>query len=89
MEYAIAIYSYYMCFKCQTPFFGGLKSCENMMEEEKGMTHSYIYKLLGKEGFDPKELVCANCCDVAPIENCTKHGKDFIEFKCKFCCSIA
>eukprot|EP00828_Plagiopyla_frontata_P030567 TRINITY_DN398_c0_g1_i1.p1 TRINITY_DN398_c0_g1~~TRINITY_DN398_c0_g1_i1.p1 ORF type:complete len:379 (-),score=41.52 TRINITY_DN398_c0_g1_i1:179-1315(-) len=78
MEYAIAIYSYYMCFKCKNPYFGGLKSCEDMMGEEKG-----------KEGFDPKELVCANCCDVTPIENCPKHGKDFIEFKCKFCCSIA
>ena len=37
MEYAIAIYSYYMCFKCKNPYFGGLKSCENMMEEEKGL----------------------------------------------------
>ena len=49
----------------------------------------FIILFLGKEGFDPKELVCANCCEVAPIENCSKHGKDFIEFKCKFCCSIA
>ena len=22
-EYAIAIYSYYMCFKCKDPYFGG------------------------------------------------------------------
>ena len=33
--------------------------------------------------FDPKELICPNCCDI-PIESCPKHGKDNIEFKCKF-----
>ena len=80
MEYAIAIYSYYQCFKCRNPYFGGLKSCEIMMQEDKP----------GEKGsdFDPKDLVCANCCDV-PIENCVKHGKEYVEFKCKFCCSIA
>jgi len=34
-------------------------------------------------------LVCANCCDVLPLENCPKHGKEYIEFKCKFCCNVA
>ena len=29
-EYAMAIYSYYMCFSCNKPYFGGLKSCENI-----------------------------------------------------------
>jgi hypothetical protein len=42
----------------------------------------------GNKEFKPEELVCANCCDI-PIDNCPKHGKEFIEFKCKFCCSIA
>jgi hypothetical protein len=42
----------------------------------------------GNKEFKPEELICANCCDI-PIENCPKHGKEFIEFKCKFCCSIA
>jgi len=41
-----------------------------------------------QEAFKPEELVCANCCEI-PVENCPKHGKDFIEFKCKFCCSVA
>jgi E3 ubiquitin-protein ligase MYCBP2 len=42
----------------------------------------------GRKDFKPEELVCANCCDI-PAEDCPKHGKEFIEFKCKFCCSIA
>jgi hypothetical protein len=24
LEYSIAIYSYYMCYKCKKPYFGGL-----------------------------------------------------------------
>lgn len=76
-EYAMAIYSYYECFKCKMPYFGGLKKCEDLLEEEK-QNHE----------FKPSELVCANCCDI-PIENCQKHGADFIEFKCKFCCTMA
>lgn len=32
--------------------------------------------------------MCSNCCEI-PVENCPKHGKEYIEFKCKFCCSVA
>lgn len=76
-EYALAIFSYYECFKCKNPYFGGLKSCERGMEEDKN-----------NQDYKPEELVCANCCEI-PIDDCKKHGKDFIEFKCKFCCSVA
>ena len=42
--------------------------------------------------YKPEELVCGKCAAVsvgAGIQNCVKHGTDFIEFKCKFCCSLA
>lgn len=26
-EYSMAIYAYFMCFKCKKPYFGGLKDC--------------------------------------------------------------
>lgn len=71
----MAIYAYFMCFKCKQPYFGGLKDCQRGMDEDK-------------REFDPKELICANCCEI-PVENCPKHGKDYIEFKCKYCCSVA
>ena len=77
-EYAMARLSYYLCFKCKSPYFGGLKSCENVNE--------------GAKEFKPEELVCANCSAVSiggGIVDCKLHGKDFIEFKCKFCCNIA
>lgn len=79
MEYAIATFSYYQCFKCKKPYFGGKKSCELLLQEQNNE----------KQEFDPKELVCANCCDILPLESCSKHGKDYIEFKCKFCCNVA
>ena len=70
--------SYYMCFKCKKPYFGGLKSCENNNQAE------------GK--FNPQELICGGCAASAiggGVKECKTHGTDFIEFKCKFCCSVA
>jgi hypothetical protein len=67
-----------MCFKCKTPYFGGLKSCENVND--------------GNKEFKPDELVCGKCaaCSVgAGIRDCKKHGRDYIEFKCRFCCNVA
>ena len=29
----MAIYSYYMCYKCKEPYYGGLKDCERGMDE--------------------------------------------------------
>lgn len=73
----MAIYAYFMCFKCKKPYFGGRKDCAAAMNEGANPAD-----------YKKEDLICANCCDI-PIENCKKHGKDFIEFKCKFCCSIA
>jgi E3 ubiquitin-protein ligase MYCBP2 len=39
--------------------------------------------------FDPKELLCGGCSGVPGQEVCPTHGKDFIEYKCKFCCSMS
>lgn len=77
LEYALAIYSYYECFKCKTPYFGGLKSCEDALEHHGN-----------EKPYKPEELVCAKCCDI-PLENCAKHGSEYIEFKCKYCCALA
>jgi len=75
LKYALAIYSYYMCYKCKKPYFGGLKKCG---QEQN------------KEDFDEKELICSEHFPPIPgITECKVHGKDFIEYKCKFCCSVA
>ena len=78
-EYAMAIYSYYMCFKCKSPYFGGAKNCDALREEANQ-----------NQQFKESELICANCSDVGTgMKECKKHGKDYIEFKCRFCCSVA
>lgn len=38
--------------------------------------------------FDPKDLVCPDCSNKNAI-GCPKHGKDFLAYKCKFCCNYA
>ena len=68
-------YAYYQCYKCKKPYFGGRKEC--------GVEIDYFE-------FKPEKLVCAECSDVGiNVKVCDKHGKDFIEYKCKFCCSVA
>jgi E3 ubiquitin-protein ligase MYCBP2 len=42
--------------------------------------------------YDIKDLICGahvNNYGVAGITDCKTHGKEFIEYKCKFCCNIA
>lgn len=71
--------AYYECYKCKVPYFGGLKDCQMNQEENK-------------EDFKKEELVCAKCAShgiQGGVKNCKKHGLDFIEFKCKFCCNIS
>jgi E3 ubiquitin-protein ligase MYCBP2 len=72
-------FSYYLCFKCKKPYFGGRKDCERLREEASN-----------NEAFKPEELVCAQCSSIGiALRICPKHGKDFIEFKCRFCCAVS
>lgn len=72
-DYAESIFAYYECFKCKQPYFGGLRACGAAGEEE----------------FDPRTLICGGCVPHAAEQVCAKHGTDYIEFKCRWCCSIA
>ena len=82
-EFALKRLSYYMCYVCKKPYFAGRRECGN----DPNMQNDDPNKK-----FDPKDCVCgkdANLSGVAGKTNCAKHGKDFIEYKCKFCCKIA
>lgn len=39
--------------------------------------------------YDASELVCGSCSAVAAGSNCPEHGTKFVEWKCKYCCSVA
>ena len=83
VEFAMKRLSYYMCFVCKKPYFAGRRECGN----DPNMNNDDPNK-----NYKPEDCVCgkdANLSGVAGITNCPKHGKDFIEYKCKFCCKIA
>ena len=83
LEYALKRLSYYMCYVCKKPYFAGRRECgdgPNVNQEDPN------------NNYNPKDLVCgkdANLSGVAGVTNCQKHGKDYIEYKCRFCCKIA
>ena len=79
LEFGLRKIAYYFCFKCNRPYFAGLRECRGN-DNDNDREH------------DPKDLICGGCGNldgVSGINNCKKHGKDFIEYKCKYCCSIA
>jgi RCR-type E3 ubiquitin transferase len=39
--------------------------------------------------FDPSELICGGCVPHSADATCRKHGDAYIEYKCRFCCSVA
>jgi RCR-type E3 ubiquitin transferase len=70
--YALTKFAYYLCYKCNRPYFGGGVQCE-----------------VPGQAFDPSELVCGSCSHPGEVVTCNKHGDDFLEYKCRYCCSVA
>nr|5O6C_A Chain A, E3 ubiquitin-protein ligase MYCBP2 [Homo sapiens] len=73
--YAMNRYAYYVCYKCRKAYFGGEARCD--AEAGRG------------DDYDPRELICGACSDVSRAQMCPKHGTDFLEYKCRYCCSVA
>ena len=83
LEYALKRLSYYMCYVCKQPYFAGRRECGDGPNVNNDNPN---------KNYDPKDCVCgkhANLSGVAGVTDCKIHGKDFIEYKCKFCCKIA
>ena len=77
MEYAMFKCAFYMCSKCNEPYFGGLYDCVNAEQEQN----------MKKE-----DLVCSKCSAQivgAGVKDCPKHGTTYIDYKCRWCCNIA
>ena len=70
--------SYYICYKCDEPYFGGMQDCGQAMQTEDSMKR--------------EELMCGPC-STAELgfgkEMCERHGNEFVDWKCMYCCSIA
>ena len=75
LKFAEHVLSYYMCYKCGKPYFGGVKRCEALAD------HRGEVREVKRE-----ELICGSCVDKT---TCAKHGSDYIQFKCRYCCNAA
>jgi E3 ubiquitin-protein ligase MYCBP2 len=78
--YAEHIYSFYECFQCKKPYFGGEKRCADGLGNDDDDQPPNIEKKAELQR-------CAACSGLNAT--CGIHGNDFIEFKCRFCCSLA
>lgn len=70
--------TFYECNKCKKPYFGGMEDCQQAMQSENAMRD--------------EDMLCKDCAIEAlgyGKEICDKHGNEFIDWKCMFCCSIA
>jgi E3 ubiquitin-protein ligase MYCBP2 len=74
---ALDTFNYYLCFQCKKPYYGGQRRCDEAAQDPNQ-----------EQDFNPTELVCGGCSSAAG-NVCTKHGKEFLEYKCRFCCSVA
>lgn len=73
--FALEHYSYYLCFKCGKVYYGGEAVCD--VDADHGNDYNH------------EELVCGGCSDVSLSQMCPKHGTDYLQYKCRYCCSVA
>lgn len=71
LQFAKDKFNYYLCSKCNRPYFGGLRECQDIDREEP----------------DRADLICGGCSAGSAV--CAKHGNQFMEWKCKYCCNTA
>ena len=74
IEYAMKKYLYFKCYKCSEPYFGGLNMCQNQNNNE----------------IPEEKRLCPKCDEIkGHPKTCDIHGDTYIQWKCKFCCSVA
>jgi E3 ubiquitin-protein ligase MYCBP2 len=83
LEFALTKINYYNCYLCKKPYFAGLKECGGNPNDDNDPDKQ----------FDPSSLICGNHNilenSILGQTECKTHGKDYIDYKCKFCCKIA
>lgn len=78
--YALSKYQYYLCCKCHIPYYGGNRDCGANIRGDGA-----------RNAYNPLELVCGGCSAAVGADmTCKKgHGSKYIEYKCRYCCSVA
>uniref|UniRef100_A0A0N4Z1B8 RCR-type E3 ubiquitin transferase n=1 Tax=Parastrongyloides trichosuri TaxID=131310 RepID=A0A0N4Z1B8_PARTI len=86
IDEALQKFMYCLCFKCKKAYYGGDINChQQLLQEDNDVDEENRINIV----FKPEELVCGGCSNVAGGGSCKKHGTEYIEYKCRFCCSVA
>ena len=78
IQHALDIYSFFPCFKCKNPFFGGRKNCIMEIPKPEDLLCSKCNPpKMDEHVLNPeKQISCG-------------HEKSDLIWKCRFCCSLA
>merc|ERR1712113_364677 len=72
LELILQKYTFYLCNKCNQPYYGGKTEC---------ITDDVDCNIGAK--------LCQKCCSIKDHNAvCSKHGSEYILWKCRFCCNI-
>eukprot|EP01083_Nonionella_stella_P307053 1077748_1 len=82
-------FSFYLCFKCKNPYYGGRRGHRNSYYGEETDDLDDERRLLLCGSCMASDPICSKYSDGAAKLNCEYHGTDYLAFKCVFCCSIA
>jgi len=70
---ALPAFDFYMCFRCTMPYYGG-RHLQCNREGPAGPA---------------EEQLCGACMAHVSGARCDKHGDEFVQFKCRYCCTPA
>ena len=85
-------YAYYVCFKCGKAYFGGEARCD--LDAGAGDTFNPEELVCGgcsdvSQVKEWQEIVANEISKYFQAQMCPKHGTDYLEYKCRYCCSVA
>lgn len=74
LGFALRRYEFYQCFRCKKAYFGGDAMCVDLPRGPATAASEYV---------------CGECIGNEQGQACAKHGTEYLEFKCRFCCTTA
>jgi len=77
IDEALRKLAFFECFRCKVPYYGGKRDCAQEMDREETKA---------------EDLVCAYCREAGAGSGksvCGKHGPLNIQYKCRYCCTVA
>eukprot|EP01083_Nonionella_stella_P310494 1103256_1 len=78
-DYAIKLYAVFVCFSCKNPYFGGMNNCQMDFAEDDDDDNDFA-----------EERLCNRCLpQTMNQKECGVHGDQYIQWKCRYCCSGA